>query len=107
MSALIGAKKNRNGQYEMFNIAYSQYIKTDVDFVRCIQFDERNSLAFHAAFGIAIPYGNSSIIPYEKTLFCRWEQTVVRGWAVRGSGARLVMRVRTERFDFIKAKRVI
>ena len=85
MSALIGAKKNRNGQYEMFNIAYSQYIKTDVDFVRCIQFDERNSLAFHAAFGIAIPYGNSSIIPYEKRYFAGGANSV-RGWAVRGLG---------------------
>lgn len=85
ISAISGAKRNQNGQYEMFNIAYSQYVKTDIDFVRCIQFDERNSLAFHAAFGIAIPYGNSSIIPYEKRYFAGGANSV-RGWTVRRLG---------------------
>lgn len=85
LSAIAHAKKNNHGQYEMFNIAYSQYVKTDVDFVRCVQFDERNSLAFHAAFGIAIPYGNSSVIPYEKRYFAGGANSV-RGWTVRGLG---------------------
>lgn len=85
MSNLLRAKKNSNSQYTLFNIAYAQYVKGDFDFSRSFKFDERNSLAIHAALGISYPYGNSTVLPYEKRYFSGGANSV-RGWNVRGLG---------------------
>lgn len=82
---IFNAKHNSDGHYELFNIAFSQYVKADIDFVKSYAINEQNSLAFHAAFGIAIPYGNSSIVPYEKRYFSGGANSV-RGWSVRELG---------------------
>lgn len=85
LSNLFHARKDEQGQYNLFNIAYSQYAKLDLDFAKSFLIDEHNSLAIHAAFGIALPYGNSSIIPYEKRYFSGGANSV-RGWGVRELG---------------------
>ena len=74
-----------DGQYELFNIPYSQYAKLDFDYSKSVLIDERNSMAFHGAFGLAIPYGNSTIVPYEKRYFAGGANSV-RGWSVRQLG---------------------
>lgn len=85
LSHLLKGKRDKNGQYNIFNIAYSQYVKFDIDYSRSILINDRNSIAFHAAAGIAIPYGNSEIIPYEKRYFSGGANSV-RGWGVRELG---------------------
>lgn len=85
MSNLLHASKDNSGQFTLFNIAYAQYVKGDLDFSRSFKFDERNSLAIHAALGISYPYGNSTILPYEKRYFSGGANSV-RGWSVRGLG---------------------
>ena len=77
--------KNAQGQYTFLDIAYAQYVKGDVDFTRNIQLDYNNQLVFHAGFGIAYPYGNSTILPFEKRYFAGGANSV-RGWSVRGLG---------------------
>ncbi len=84
-SKLFHASKNANGQYNIFNIAYSQYAKVDFDYSKSVIINDRNSFAFHAGFGLAIPYGNSTIIPYEKRYFSGGANSV-RGWSARGLG---------------------
>lgn len=78
-------KKNANGQHTLFNIAYAQYAKADIDYTRLLKIDDRNSLALHAGFGIAYPYGNSTVLPFEKRYFSGGANSV-RGWSVRGLG---------------------
>lgn len=85
ISHLTHAKKDKNGQYNVFNIAYSQYAKFDFDFAKSFLLNDRNSLAVHTAFGIAIPYGNSSVVPYEKRYFSGGANSV-RGWSARELG---------------------
>lgn len=77
--------KNDQGQYTLFNIAYAQYIKFDFDYTRLLQFDKHHSLALHTDFGIAWPYGNSSVLPFEKRYFAGGPNGV-RGWSIRGLG---------------------
>lgn len=84
-SHLLGAEENERGQYTLFNIAYAQYVKGDFDYTHLIRFDRRNQLAIHAGFGIAYPYGNSKILPFEKRYFSGGANSV-RGWSVRGLG---------------------
>ena len=84
-SKLFGVSKNSDGQYTLFNIAYAQYIKGDFDLSKSFRIDNRNSLALHFALGIAYPYGNSTILPYEKRYFSGGANSV-RGWSVRELG---------------------
>lgn len=84
-SHIAGTKKNQQGQYTLFNIAYAQYAKFDFDFTHLIQFDLHNQLALHFGLGIAWPYGNSSVLPFEKRYFSGGANSV-RGWSVRELG---------------------
>lgn len=85
LSHSCGFKKNSDGQYKAFGIAFAQYVKGDIDFSKSLQFDERNTLAMHARFGLAYPYGNSTILPFEKRYFAGGSNSV-RGWSVRELG---------------------
>lgn len=76
---------NDEGQGMAFGIAYAQYAKFDVDYVHTHQFDESNTLAWHARFGLAYPYGNSTILPFEKRYIAGGANSV-RGWSVRSLG---------------------
>ena len=87
--SLIGAaadfKKNKEGQRTLFNIAFAQYVKGDFDYTRMMTIDEHNSIVMHAGLGIAYPYGNSDMLPFEKRYFSGGANSV-RGWSVRGLG---------------------
>lgn len=85
LSRPFNLSKNDNGQYKLFNIAYAQYVKFDFDYTFRTQFDARNSLVFHTGIGIACPYGNSTILPFEKRYFSGGANSV-RGWSVRELG---------------------
>ncbi|EEX51709.1 outer membrane protein, OMP85 family [Prevotella sp. oral taxon 472 str. F0295] len=85
VSKMFRLPQNSDGKYTLVNIAYAQYVKFDVDFTRLFQFDERNSLAFHVGLGVAYPYGNSTILPFEKRYFSGGANSV-RGWRVRELG---------------------
>lgn len=74
-----------DGKYSIFRIPYAQYVKGDFDYVKNISFDDRNSLVLHAGLGIAYPYGNSEILPFEKRYFSGGANSV-RGWSVRSLG---------------------
>lgn len=85
VSRLIGSSVNGDNQYTLFNIAFAQYVKGDFDYTRMFRFDSRNNIAFHVGFGIAYPYGNSRVLPFEKRYFSGGANSV-RGWSVRGLG---------------------
>ena len=82
---LAGTKKNSDGQRTLFNIAYAQYAKFDFDISKSIRFSDRASLAMRFALGVAYPYGNSDVLPYEKRYFGGGANSV-RGWSVRSLG---------------------
>ena len=85
LAKAVGMRKNANGEYTLLNIPFAQYVKGDIDFAKNIVIDSRNSLAFHVAAGVAVPYGNASVIPFEKRYFSGGANSV-RGWSVRNLG---------------------
>ncbi len=85
LSHILHGEKNTDGNYKFFNIAYAQYAKVDLDFVKNFMIDERNAVAFHTNLGLALPYGNASVVPYEKRYFAGGANSV-RGWGVRELG---------------------
>ena len=85
ISHITKANKNSDGQYTLFKIAYAQYVKGDFDYTHLLQLDVKNQLALHFGLGIAYPYGNSNILPFEKRYFSGGANSV-RGWNVRELG---------------------
>ncbi|TDE45399.1 outer membrane protein assembly factor [Flavobacterium rhamnosiphilum] len=62
-------KKNSNDNYEIFNLEYSEYIKTEFDYIKHWDFSKEKIVAFRSFFGIAIPFGNSDYIPFSRSYF--------------------------------------
>ena len=85
-SQLFGAEQDDNGRYRIFNIAYAQYVKGDIHYTQnLLPTGYRDQLVFHAGLGIAYPYGNSDVLPFEKRYFSGGANSV-RGWSVRSLG---------------------
>ncbi len=91
--------KNSEEQYTFLDIAYAQYLRGIFDYTRNFVFDYHNQLVFHFGFGIAYPYGNSTILPFEKRFFSGGANSV-RGWSVRSLGPGKFIG-RDGRIDFI------
>lgn len=85
INELLDRRKGADGKYTFMNIAYAQYVKGDVDFTTLVNLDTRNSLAFHVGVGVAYPYGNSTVLPFEKRYFAGGANGM-RGWMVRTLG---------------------
>ena len=62
LASLTGSQRNDNGRFEILNVAFSQYLKTELDYIKYFGFGRKNVLAFRSYFGMAIPFGNSSNI---------------------------------------------
>jgi outer membrane protein assembly factor BamA len=82
---LTNMKRNAEGRYLSFGIPFEQYAKLDVDWAGKLRIDYRNVVAMHAAVGVAVPYENSSMMPFQKRYFAGGANGV-RGWSVRGLG---------------------
>ena len=85
MAHTMGFHKNNDGNYTFLDVAFAQYVKGDFDFTRNFKLDYANQLVFHLGLGIAYPYGNSDVLPFEKTYFSGGANSL-RGWSVRSIG---------------------
>ncbi len=74
-----------DGAYELSGIRYSQYAKFDFDYSITHNFTPNSSISFRAGTGVAIPYGNSNVLPFEKRFYAGGANSV-RGWGVRTLG---------------------
>lgn len=84
-NSMFGGSKNSDGQYTILDLAYAQYVKGDFEITARYRFNDRNTLLFHTGVGIAYPYGNSRILPFEKRYFAGGANGM-RGWSVRTLG---------------------
>ena len=85
ISHISNQKPDDEGCYKALGIRYAQYVKADADYAVTHYFDRRQSVAFHIGAGIAIPYGNSDVLPFEKRFYSGGANSV-RGWGVRTLG---------------------
>ena len=100
VTAVGGSKTNSEGYEEILGTTYAEYVKTDFDFALTYPFDEKNSLAMHFGLGVAVPYGNSIVLPFEKRYFSGGANSV-RGWSTRTLGPGGYERNDTLRSDFV------
>ncbi len=73
------------GYFEIFGLAYAQYIKNDIDYRYYINFTKGKQLVFRGFGGIAVPYGNSNGVPFIKQYYSGGAEGL-RAWTARGLG---------------------
>lgn len=76
---LTGIDKNASGNYELFDVAFSQYIKFEAEYVRYWELNRKTIFAMRLFGGIAIPYGNSNSVPFARSYFAGGPNDN-RGW---------------------------
>lgn len=69
IASLTGFEQSANGNYELFGVNFSQYIKTEIDYIKHWDLGRGNVLAVRAFGGVAIPYGNANSIPFTRSFF--------------------------------------
>ncbi len=72
MNLIAKTQKNNvraDGTRTFLDVAYSQYIKTELDFIKYFDLGNQKVFALRAFGGIAIPYGNSNNIPFSRSYF--------------------------------------
>ena len=81
LSALSGVFKfkEENGKKEIISVPFSQYVKTEFDYIKYWDLSRSNVLAFRTFAGIAIPYGNATNIPFVRSYFADGSNDN-RGW---------------------------
>ena len=77
--------KKVDDSYTISKIKFAQYLKTDLNFSYDKYIDYRNKIVYHAGVGIGVPYGNASVLPFEKRYFAGGANSM-RGWNVRTLG---------------------
>lgn len=78
-------RTNDYDQDLIFGVPYSQYFKTELEFAFNQYINEKCRMVYHAKTGVAVPYGNSDGVPFEKR-FYGGGASGVRGWSVRSLG---------------------
>jgi outer membrane protein assembly factor BamA len=61
--------KTSNGRFQLFDLEYSEYIKTEFDYIKHWGFSKETVFALRSFFGIAIPFGNSNNIPFSRSYY--------------------------------------
>jgi outer membrane protein assembly factor BamA len=88
MSLFATAAKTLNGQQTkktIFDIEYSQYLKTEFEFIKHWDLASEKVFATRGFFGLAIPYGNSDNIPFSRSYFAGGSNDI-RAWQPYGLG---------------------
>jgi outer membrane protein assembly factor BamA len=81
---MFGAHKTDSGYY-LFRQPFAQYVKADIDIRYNYKFNDVSSIVYRGFFGIGIPYGNSTSVPFEKQYFGGGANDI-RAWQVRSLG---------------------
>jgi outer membrane protein assembly factor BamA len=71
--------------YNVMDIRFAQYAKADIDSRYFYSLDKYNAIAYRLFAGVAYPYGNLKVMPFEKKYYSGGANGI-RAWPVRGLG---------------------
>lgn len=77
--------KEKSSYYEILNTRFAQYLKGDFEYRYGHMIDKSSSVVGRAFAGIGIPFGNFSVLPFEKKYFTGGANGI-RAWQVRSLG---------------------
>ncbi|OQC64898.1 MAG: Outer membrane protein assembly factor BamA [Bacteroidetes bacterium ADurb.Bin008] len=81
----LWGKKEEDDTYKIFNISFSQFVRSDINYTFNHIVDENNKFVYRVYAGAGLPYGNSKALPFEKKYFSGGS-TGIRAWTARGLG---------------------
>ena len=84
-SITFNQSKDLQGHYTIFNIPFSQYLRTDFSFTRYKYISKESSFVYKFYAGIGISYANAEALPYEKAFFGGGANGL-RAWQLRSLG---------------------
>ena len=82
LSLFAGAAKtisSQNSKKTIFDVQYSQYIKGEFEYIKHWNISRDQVLAVRGFFGLAVPYGNSTNIPFSRSYFAGGSNDI-RAW---------------------------
>ena len=83
--SLFAQTTNQSGNYTLFDLEFSQYIKTEFEYIKHWDLSRKKVLAAKAFCGVAIPYGNSNSVPFSRSYFAGGTNDI-RAWQSYGLG---------------------
>ena len=78
-------QKDENDHYMLWKIPFAQYVKGDINFTYHGIVTPKHHLLGHIGLGVAVPYLNGDVLPFEKRYFGGGANSV-RGWQARTLG---------------------
>ncbi|OPZ96332.1 MAG: Outer membrane protein assembly factor BamA [Bacteroidetes bacterium ADurb.Bin408] len=84
-SRAFGMEQDELSSYKIFNIRYSQFVKLDADYRFYNFFNKHSSVVYRLAAGIAFPYGNIEIMPFDKSFYAGGANGI-RAWKLYDLG---------------------
>ena len=78
-------QQDKNGSYMLWKIPFAQYAKGDVNFTYHGIITPNHHLVGHVGLGVAVPYLNAQVLPFEKRYFAGGANGI-RGWQARTLG---------------------
>ncbi|MBL4663052.1 MAG: BamA/TamA family outer membrane protein [Flavobacteriaceae bacterium] len=79
LTSTASLSTNEKGQAKTFGVVFSQYVKFETDYIRHWELGNKSIIAIRAFGGIAIPFGNSTSIPFTRSYFAGGANDN-RGW---------------------------
>jgi len=79
ISSVANLQKNDRGNYDIFDVDYSEYVKMEAEYIKHWDLGNNQVLATRIFGGIAIPYGNSNSVPFSRSYFAGGSNDN-RGW---------------------------
>ena len=85
LTSFLAKNKDANGVKTLFNTQVAQYFRTDLEYKKFWNLTYENVLAFRSFLGVAVPYGNSTAIPFSRSYFIGGPNDL-RAWQIYDLG---------------------
>jgi outer membrane protein assembly factor BamA len=82
---IVQVPSDSAGSRQVFGVNFANYIRGEVDVRRYLNLSSNRAIVLRLNTGIAIPYGNSQVVPYVKKFFVGGTSSM-RAWRVRSLG---------------------
>lgn len=80
-----GIKKPEGERVAIFDVPYAQYVRPDFNFNYYQVFSPSTQMVYHLEAGIGLAYGNSELMPFEKSFYAGGSNNL-RAWRARSLG---------------------
>jgi outer membrane protein assembly factor BamA len=85
LTTLLTKSRDANNVKTLFKIPIAQYVRADLEYKKFWDLVGENVLVFRTFLGVAIPYGNSSTIPFSRSYFIGGPNDL-RAWKIYDLG---------------------